>query len=99
MLIVGNGHVVTRDAKNQYFPDGAVAIDGTIICRVGQTAEIRRAYPTPLYRCQKRCHHAGFHQRSRAYSDAMARGMNIDGYAPKGFWTSSTACGGISTVI
>ena len=26
MLIVGNGHVVTRDAKNQYFPDGAVAI-------------------------------------------------------------------------
>ena len=38
MLIVGNGHVVTRDAKNQYFPDGAVAIDGTTICRVGQTA-------------------------------------------------------------
>ena len=45
MLIVGNGHVITRDAKNQYVPDGAVAMDGMKICRVGQTAEIRRAFP------------------------------------------------------
>ena len=38
MIIVGNGHVVTRDSRNPYVPDGAVAIDGTKICGIGRTA-------------------------------------------------------------
>ena len=86
MLIVGNGHVVTRDAKNQYFPDGAVAIDGTTICRVGQTAEIRRAYPDAAFIDAKGgvIMPAFINVHEHIYS-AMARGMNIDGYAPKGF--------------
>ncbi|MGN0955827.1 putative aminohydrolase SsnA [Megasphaera sp.] len=86
MLIVGNGHVVTRDAKNQYFPDGAVAIDGTTICRVGQTAEIRRAYPDAAFIDAKGgvIMPAFINVHEHIYS-AMARGMNIDGYVPKGF--------------
>ena len=86
MLIVGNGHVVTRDAKNQYFPDGAVAIDGTTICRVGQTAEIRRAYPDAAFIDAKGgvIMPAFINVHEHIYS-AMARGMNIDGYAPNGF--------------
>ena len=41
MIIVGNGHVVTRDTHNPYVPDGAVAIDGTKICGVGRTEDLR----------------------------------------------------------
>lgn len=86
MLIVGNGHVVTRDAKNQYFPDGAVAIDGTTICRVGQTAEIRRAYPDAAFiDAQGGVIMPAFINVHEHIYSAMARGMNIDGYAPKGF--------------
>ena len=86
MLIVGNGHVVTRDAKNQYFPDGAVAIDGTKICRVGQTEEVRQAYPEAAFIDAKGgvIMPAFINVHEHIYS-AMARGMNIDGYAPKGF--------------
>ena len=86
MLIVGNGHVVTRDAKNQYFPDGAVAIDGTTICRVGQTAEIRKAFPDADFIDAKGgvIMPAFINVHEHIYS-AMDRGMNIDGYAPKGF--------------
>ena len=74
------------NAKNQYFPDGAVAIDGTIICRVGQTAEIRRAYPDAAFIDAKSgvIMPAFINVHEHIYS-AMARGMNIDGYAPKGF--------------
>lgn len=86
MLIIGNGHVVTRDAKNQYFPDGAVAIDGTKICRVGQTADIRQAYPEAAFIDAKGgvIMPAFINVHEHIYS-AMARGMTIDGYAPKGF--------------
>lgn len=43
MIIVGNGRVVTRDSRNPYVPDGAVAIDGTKICGIGRTADLRRS--------------------------------------------------------
>ena len=86
MLIVGNGHVITRDAKNQYVPDGAVAMDGMKICRVGQTAEIRRAFPDADFIDAKGgvIMPAFINTHEHIYS-AMARGLNINGYAPKGF--------------
>jgi hypothetical protein len=34
MLIIGNGRLVTRDAGQPFFENGAVAIDGTIIKKV-----------------------------------------------------------------
>lgn len=86
MLIVGNGHVITRDAKNQYVPDGAVAMDGMKICRVGQTAEIRRAFPDADFIDAKGgvIMPAFINTHEHIYS-AMARGLNINGYSPKGF--------------
>lgn len=41
MLIIGNGKLFTRDESNPYIADGAVAIDGTKIAKIGTTAKIR----------------------------------------------------------
>ena len=45
MLILGNGRLVTRDEKNPYLENGAVVIDGTTIIKVGNTEEVKAAYP------------------------------------------------------
>ena len=45
MLILGNGRLVTRDEKNPYLENGAVAIDGTTIVKVGGAEEVKAAYP------------------------------------------------------
>ena len=49
MLVLGNGKVITRDASCPFIEDGAVAIDGTTISRVGTTQDIRTAYPDAEY--------------------------------------------------
>ena len=45
MLILGNGRLVTRDEKNPYLENGAVAIDGNTIVKVGSCEEVKAAYP------------------------------------------------------
>ena len=45
MLILGNGRVITRDEKNPYLENGAVAIEGSTIQKVGASGEVRAAYP------------------------------------------------------
>ena len=42
MLIIGNGRLVTRDAGQPFFENGAVAIDGTTIKKVGTLEEIKK---------------------------------------------------------
>ena len=37
MLILGNGKVFTRDAACPIIENGAVVIDGTTICQLGNT--------------------------------------------------------------
>ena len=44
MIIVGNGVVVTRDDKNTFIENGAVAIDNSKIIAVGSTDEIKNTY-------------------------------------------------------
>ena len=43
MLILGNGRVVTRNPECPYMEEGAVAIDGKVICKVGPTDELKKA--------------------------------------------------------
>ena len=45
MLVLGNGRVITRDDACPLIENGAVAVDGTTICKVGGSEEIRKAYP------------------------------------------------------
>ena len=49
MLVLGNGRVITRNSDQPLIENGAVAIDGTVISRVGGTDELRAAYPQAEY--------------------------------------------------
>ena len=86
MLVLGNGKVITRDAACPFIEDGAVAVDGTTICRVGTTQDIRAAYPDAEYIDAKGglIMPAFINVHEHIYS-SFARGLSINGYNPNGF--------------
>ncbi len=86
MILIGNGRLITRDAQNTYFEDGAVAVDGNVITAVGTTAALKESYPQAEFVDAKggvimpgliNCHH-------HIYS-AFARGLSIVGHNPQNF--------------
>ena len=86
MIIIGNGRLVTRDPAAPFYENGAVAVDGNTIRKVGETAAIRREFPEAEYVDAKGgvIMHAFINTHEHIYS-AMARGLSIKGYDPKGF--------------
>lgn len=85
MYIIGNGTVVTRD-NGLLITDGAVATENGRIAAVGKSGALRQAYPAAAFIDARgglimpgliNCH-------EHIYS-AMARGLSVKGYAPKGF--------------
>ena len=86
MLILGNGRLVTRDEKNPYLENGAVAIDGNTIVKVGDYEEVKAAYPDAEFIDAKGkvIMPAFINAHEHIYS-SFARGMAINGYDPKGF--------------
>ena len=86
MLVLGNGKVITRDAACPLIENGAVAIDGTAICKVGSAEEVRNAYPEAEYIDAKGgLIMPGFINVHEHIYSAFARGLSIKGYDPKGF--------------
>lgn len=86
MLIVGNGKLITRDDACPFIDHGAVAIDGTRIAQVGTDQEIRTAYPDAQYiDARGGLIMPGFINTHEHIYSAMARGLSIRGYNPKGF--------------
>ena len=87
MFILGNGRLITRDAGNPYFENGAVAWDGGVITEVGETAALREKYPDAEFTDAK----CGvimpglINAHTHIYS-ALARGLSINGYSPKNFY-------------
>ena len=49
MLEIGNGRLVTRDPEQPFFENGAVAMDGTAIKKVGTLEEIKKEFPDAEY--------------------------------------------------
>lgn len=45
MILIGNGRLITQDEKNPYIENGAVAVDGTCIAKVGTTTNLKKEYP------------------------------------------------------
>ena len=45
MLVIGNGRLVTRDAANPFIENGAVAMDGNVIKKVGTLEEVKKEFP------------------------------------------------------
>lgn len=86
MLIVGNGKVVTRDYNLPFLENGAVVLEGTKIAEVGPEQEIRTKYKDAEYIDAKGgvIMPAFINTHEHIYS-AMARGLSIKGYDPKGF--------------
>lgn len=86
MLIVGNGKLFTRNGSLPYIEYGAVAIEGTKIAAVGAADEIRAKYKGAEYIDAKGgvIMPAFINTHEHIYS-AMARGLSIKGYNPKGF--------------
>lgn len=86
MLIIGNGRLITRDSSNPYINDGALVLDGPVIGKVGTTAEIKQMFPQADYidAAGGVIMPAFINTHEHIYS-AMARGLSINGYNPKGF--------------
>lgn len=86
MLVIGNGRVITRDAARPFIENGAVAVERRTIRRVGTDGEIRAAFPGVEYIDAKGglIMPAFINVHEHIYS-AFARGLSINGYAPKGF--------------
>lgn len=86
MLVVGNGKVITRDNRRPFVEHGAVAIEGTRIAEVGTEQELKAKYPEAEYIDAKGgvIMPAFINTHEHIYS-AMARGLSIRGYNPKGF--------------
>ena len=86
MLVIGNGRMITRDASNAFIENGAVAVDGNTIKMVGVTDEVNKTYPDAEFVDA----HGGIimpafiNAHEHIYS-AFARGLSVNGYAPKGF--------------
>ena len=86
MMIIGNGRMVTRDPEHPFYENGAVAMEGTEIKRVGTLKEIQEAYPDAEFLDAKGgvIMPAFINAHEHIYS-AFARGLSINGYNPKGF--------------
>lgn len=86
MLILGNGRLITRNEKTPYFENGAVAIDGTTVCKVGDEEAVRAACPDGEFIDAKGkvIMPAFINTHEHIYS-AFARGISVNGYNPKGF--------------
>ena len=86
MLVIGNGRLVTRDAGNPFIENGAVAMDGNVIKKVGTLEEVKKEFPEAEFIDAKGgvIMPAFINTHEHIYS-AMARGLSIKGYNPKGF--------------
>ncbi|HKM21624.1 MAG TPA: amidohydrolase family protein, partial [Lachnospiraceae bacterium] len=86
MLMIGNGKVITRNATKPYIENGAVVIDGTQILFVGTTAECKEKYKEARWiDARGGVIMPGFINTHEHIYSAMARGLAINGYNPKGF--------------
>lgn len=86
MIIIGNGRMVTRDPENPFLEQGAVAMEGTTIVKVGTLAEVKQAYPEAEFIDAKGgvIMPAFINTHEHIYS-SFARGLSINGYNPNGF--------------
>ncbi len=86
MLVIGNGKLFTRNDEMSFVENGAVAIEGTKIAAVGETEAIKKQYGDAEFIDAKGgvIMPAFINTHEHIYS-AMARGLSIKGYNPKGF--------------
>ncbi|WP_163653822.1 putative aminohydrolase SsnA [Listeria sp. PSOL-1] len=86
MLLIGNGKLITRNGKNDFYEDGCVAISETFITEVGNTHDLTKKYPQAEFIDAR----GGIimpgliNMHNHIYS-AFARGLSIKGNHPQNF--------------
>jgi len=86
MLLVGNGRLITRDVQGTFYENGCVAIEGTVIKKVGSTAELKAEFPQAVFIDAKGgVIMPGFINMHNHIYSTFARGLSIQGYSPKNF--------------
>ena len=86
MILVGNGNVITRDGSRPYIENGAVLLDGAKIVSVDTEKSLKSRYPDAAYiDAHGGIIMPGFINTHEHIYSALARGLSIKGYNPKGF--------------
>ena len=87
MYLIANGKVITRDPAMPYIENGGVAVKGTEIVELGETAALKAKYPDAEFVDAKGMviMPAFINIHSHIYS-ALARGLSIKGHNPTNFY-------------
>jgi len=86
MIIIGNGRLITRGSPNRFIENGAVVVDGRLIKEVGETAAMREKYSSAEFiDANGGVIMPGLINAHNHIYSAFARGISINGYAPKNF--------------
>lgn len=86
MLLIGNGRLLTRDGENPWIENGAVVTEASLIKEVGTTEDLKARYPQAEYiDARGGVIMPGLINTHNHIYSAMARGLSVKGYNPKGF--------------
>ena len=87
MYLIANGKLITRDSALPYLENGGVAVEGTKILEVGETAALKAKYPQAEFIDAKGMviMPAFINAHSHIYS-GLARGLSIKGHNPTNFF-------------
>ncbi|WP_426348613.1 putative aminohydrolase SsnA [Alloiococcus sp. CFN-8] len=86
MFLFVNGKVITRDDKRPLIENGAVAVQGNEILKVGAEESLRKEFPeAELIDARGGLIMPGLINTHNHIYSAMARGLSINGYNPQGF--------------
>ncbi len=86
MLLLGEGTVITRDARCPIIKHGGVIIEGSVIAEVGDFKTLQQRYPEADHLdAHGGVIHPGLINVHHHIYSALARGLSFDNYAPKNF--------------
>ncbi|MDO5575103.1 MAG: putative aminohydrolase SsnA [bacterium] len=86
MLLIGNGRMITRDAKTPFIENGAVVTEGPKIIETGDYTVLKKKYPdAELIDAKGGVIMPAFINTHEHIYSTMARGLAIKGYSPDGF--------------
>lgn len=86
MILIGKGTVITRDPQNPLIQDGGVLLDGNVVRQAGDYERLRKENPqADVVDAKGRVIMPALVNVHEHIYSAMARGLSIEGYDPKGF--------------
>ena len=86
LLLIGNGPMITRDARKPFLEEGCVAIHGESIAEIGSTATLREKYPAAEFLdAEGGLIMPGMINTHMHFYSSFARGMDLKAESPHGF--------------